>query len=93
MTQHRNKKSKRSKSKKSKRTGKHRSVVYPTNKSLKTICRSLLSNKISINMKEYKSGNKKIKSHLQAIAVAYSQIKKKYPECSKSLKRTRKSRK
>uniref|UniRef100_A0A6C0I506 Uncharacterized protein n=1 Tax=viral metagenome TaxID=1070528 RepID=A0A6C0I506_9ZZZZ len=93
MTQHRNKKSKRSKSKKSKRTGKHRSVVYPTNKSLKTICRSLLSNKISINMKEYKSGNKKIKSPLQAIAVAYSQIKKKYPECSKSLKRTRKSRK
>ena len=38
-------------------------------------------------MREYKEGNKKIKSDLQAIAVAYSQIKKKYPKCSRSLKR------
>lgn len=37
-------------------------------------------------MKEYKSGNKKIKSPLQAIAIAYSQIRKKHPKCSKSLK-------
>jgi hypothetical protein len=38
-------------------------------------------------MKEFKKGNKKIKSALQAIAISYSQIKKKYPKCSKSLKR------
>ena len=55
--------------------------------SLKNFCRSKLSNKIKINMKEYKQGNKKIKSPLQAIAIAYSQIKKKYPKCSRSLKR------
>lgn len=55
--------------------------------SLKSLCRSKLSNKIRINMKEYKQGNKRIKSPLQAIAIAYSQIKKKYPKCSKSLKR------
>ena len=56
-------------------------------KSLKDFCRSKLSNKIKINMKEYKQGNKKIKSAIQAIAIAYSQIKKKYPKCSRSLKR------
>jgi hypothetical protein len=38
-------------------------------------------------MKEYKSGNNKIKSPSQAIAIAYSQIRKKYPKCSKSLKK------
>ena len=38
-------------------------------------------------MKEYKQGNKRIKSAIQALAIAYSQIKKKYPNCSKSLKR------
>ena len=68
----RSKRSKRSKSKRS---------------SLKYFCRSKLSNKIKINMKEYKQGNKRIKSAIQAIAIAYSQIKKKYPNCSKSLKR------
>ena len=89
MTQHkyRNKRSKRSKRSKKSIRSKHKSIVYGSNKSLKTICRNLLSNKISINMKEYKSGNNKIKSPSQAIAIAYSQIKKKYPECSKSIKR------
>ena len=58
-----------------------------TKKSLKDFCRSKLSNKIKINMKEYKQGNKRIKSAIQAIAIAYSQIKKKYPKCSRSLKR------
>ena len=55
--------------------------------SLKKYCRSKLSNKIRINMKEYKQGNKKIKSPSQAIAISYSQVKKKYPKCSRSLKR------
>ena len=53
------KRSKKSISKKSIRS-KHKSIVYGSNKSLKTICRNLLSNKISINMKEYKSGNNKL---------------------------------
>ena len=72
------KRNKRSKSKKTRKTKRG---------SLKNFCRSKLSNKIKINMKEYKQGNKKIKSALQAIAISYSQIKKKYPKCSKSLKR------
>lgn len=55
--------------------------------SLKKTCRTKLSDKIKINMKEYKKGNKRIISPLQAIAIAYSQIKKKYPKCSRILKR------
>lgn len=50
-------------------------------------CRALLSSKISINMKEYKKGV--FKSPKQAIAVSYSQIKKKFPSCKKSLRRSR----
>lgn len=72
-----NRKSKRSKSKRSK----------SKRSSLKYFCRSKLSNKIKINMKEYKQGNKRIKSGIQAIAISYNQIKKKYPKCSKSLKK------
>ena len=71
-------KSNKSKSKKTRKTKRG---------SLKNFCRSKLSNKIKINMKEYKQGNKKIKSVLQAIAIAYSQINKKYPKCSRSLKK------
>ncbi len=75
--------------KNSKRTSKRTSKRSKRSKrgSLKKYCRSKLSNKIKINMKEYKQGNKKIKSHQQAIAISYSQIKKKYPKCSRSLKR------
>lgn len=72
---------KKSKSKKIIRKYKSKSM----RKSLKKFCRSKLSNKIKINMREMKSGNKRIKSRLQAIAIAYSQIRKKYPKCSKSL--------
>lgn len=72
--------------KNSKRKSK-KNIKKKSKKSLKEFCRSKLSNKIKINMKEYKKGNKRIKSHIQAIAIAYSQIKKKYPKCSKSLKR------
>jgi hypothetical protein len=73
-------KSRKSKLKKSK-------SKKPIRNSLKKICRSKLSNKIKINMREMKSGNKRIKSQLQAIAIAYSQIRKKYPKCSKVLKK------
>lgn len=44
-------------------------------------CKKRLSNKIRINMKEFKRG--RYVSRKQAIAVSYSQIKKKYPECKK----------
>lgn len=56
-------------------------------RSRKSFCKSKLSKKISINIREMKTGNKKIKSPKQAIAISYSQIKKKYPKCIKSLKR------
>lgn len=71
------------KSKKTKRSKRSKR----SKKSLKEFCRNKLSNKIRINMKELKSGSKRIKSQSQAIAVSYSQIKKKFPKCSRSLKR------
>jgi hypothetical protein len=77
------KRSKRSKRRSIKRSIKKRSKIS----SLKDFCRGKLSNKIKINMKEYKKGNKRIKSHIQAIAISYSQVKKKYPKCSRSLRR------
>ena len=43
----------------------------------KKYCREKLSNKIRINMGE------KWKSREQAIAVSYSQVRKKHPECKK----------
>lgn len=56
-----------------------------TKKSLKQKCQQWVSNKIAINMREYKKG--KYKSPKQAIAVAYSQVLKKHPECKRVMKR------
>ena len=42
-------------------------------------CKTALKEKIKINMREYNNG--KYSNRKQAIAVAYSQIKKKYPQC------------
>jgi hypothetical protein len=53
--------------------------------SLKTKCRSYLGKKIGINMQELKSG--RFANRFQALAVSYSQTKKKYPQCSRYLKR------
>jgi len=50
-------------------------------------CKKLLSDKIAINMREYKAG--RYVSRPQALAVSYSQIRKKYPRCSKSFGRSR----
>jgi hypothetical protein len=50
-------------------------------------CRSLLGKKIGINIHEGIYANK-----AQAIAVAYSQIRKRYPSCRRIL-RSKKSRK
>lgn len=42
-------------------------------------CKEALQEKIRINMREYNEG--RYVNRKQAIAVAYSQIKKKYPQC------------
>lgn len=64
--------------------------VYKTDKSKKPSkksrkCRDRLSDKIAINMREYKNG--RYKSPKQAIAVSYSQINKMYPNCRRHLKK------
>jgi len=56
----------------------------------KSDCQKALSRKIAINMKEYKAG--KYSSRSQAIAVAYSQVRKKKPSCSRFFKRSKKSK-
>ena len=74
-----------SKNKKKKKINKR--INRRSRSNVKSFCRSKLSKKIAINLREMKSGNKRIKSQKQAIAISYSQIKKKYPKCVKSLKR------
>ena len=51
-------------------------------RSKKSKCSQRLSKKIAINIREGLYS-----SRAQAIAVAYSQIRKKYPHCSRSLSR------
>ena len=51
----------------------------------KAKCKELLKEKIKINMEEWKSG--KFVSQKQALAVSYSQIKKKYPGCRRFFKK------
>jgi hypothetical protein len=46
-------------------------------------CKKLVYKKVAINLKEYKEG--RYLSPQQAIAVAYSQIREKYPSCKKYL--------
>jgi hypothetical protein len=50
---------------------------------MKLDCNAELKEKIKINTREYNNG--KYSSRKQAIAVAYSQIKKKYPQCKEQL--------
>jgi hypothetical protein len=68
----------RSKSKK--RSSKSKSNKPKSNKT-KLACRQALSRKIKINMGEYKQG--RFSSRKQAIAVSYSQIRKRKPQCKK----------
>ena len=51
-------------------------------------CRQYLSKKISINMEEYRKGM--YVSPAQAIAVAYSQVRKSHPACKRVLKQSKK---
>ena len=65
-----------------------RSVFKRSGKSKRKLnkvqCKKKLSSKIATNMREYKKGV--FVSRAQAIAVSYSQIKKKYPECKRYFK-------
>ena len=51
----------------------------------KSACQTKLKNKIRINMGEYKKG--KFSSRKQALAVSYSQVKKKSPGCKRFFSR------
>jgi transcriptional regulator with AAA-type ATPase domain len=62
----------------------------------KAQCKKRLSNKIKTNIREFKNkvkrrGSNKLlfKSRAQAIAVSYSQVKKKYPECKRYFKNSK----
>ena len=74
------KKSKKKKTvKKSKKKKSVKKSKTKTSKYTKKKCQSLLSKKIKLN-------SRKFSNHKQAIAVSYSQIKKKYPRCKKHFK-------
>lgn len=51
----------------------------------KKVCRSLVSHKVSANLKELAQG--RYTSRAQAVAVSYSQVQKKYPKCKRYLKK------
>ena len=54
-------------------------------------CKKYLQKKIGINISEFKNGLYVSKS--QAIAVAYSQVRKKHPSCRRVIKKTKSPRK
>lgn len=81
------KKSQPSLSKRSKSVRKMKSKSRKVKKSRKQKeCIAMVSKKIAINMKEFKDGLNFV-SPKQAIAVAYSQVKKKSPGCAKYFSR------
>jgi hypothetical protein len=55
------------------------------------VCKEKLSEKIRINMREYRKG--RWKSPQQAIAVSYAQVLKKSPSCKKALRAKKSSQK
>ena len=54
-------------------------------------CSMYLNRKIGINISEFKTG--RYKSPSQAVAVAYSQVRKEHPACNRMFPKIRKSRK
>lgn len=50
-------------------------------------CKKYLQDKIAINMNEYKQG--RYVSKAQAVAVSYSQVRKKHPSCKRILSKKR----
>jgi hypothetical protein len=75
------KKSYRKTSKRGSRKGAKRSSLTKRSPLTKRSCQSKLKNKIRINMSEYKKG--RFSSRQQALAVSYSQVKKKSPGCKR----------
>lgn len=73
------------KSKSRNRSRKVRSQKSKSRGYTKLKCRSYLSRKIKANMKELKAG--RWTSRQQALAVSFAQTAKKYPRCSRFLKR------
>ena len=59
-----------------KKRRRRRTKSNPTKK-----CKQYLKNKIKKTMREYKKKTKGIKNRKQALAIAYSQTKKKHPKC------------
>ena len=76
----------RSRSRRKSRRKSRRNVIYMT----EARCKAALKEKIRINIREYKDG--KYSSRQQAIAVAYSILSRKHPNCKKIFKRLRESR-
>lgn len=72
---------KKKKSRSTKRKVSKRNQKKIASKRLKSRCKNFLKKKIEINMKEYKKG--KLRSPSQAIAISYSQLKKKLPSCKR----------
>lgn len=66
-----------------KRSRRNKSKSRKTKLTTKQRCQKQLQNKIRINMREYKSG--RYVSPKQAIAVSYSQTKKRHPSCKRVL--------
>jgi len=64
----------------------------PVKSRYRSKCKKYLSKKIGINMREFNNGL--YKSKAQAIAVAYSQVRKSHPNCKRIIKsrKIRKSR-
>ena len=58
----------------------HSRVHSHSKSKLSPECKKKLNSKIAINMEEYHSG--RWSSPKQAIAVSYSQMRKKYPKCN-----------
>jgi hypothetical protein len=72
---------KKKKSKSTKRKNSKSKQKKIASKRLKSRCKNFLKKKIAINMTEYKKG--RFKSPAQAIAVSYSELKKRIPSCKR----------
>jgi hypothetical protein len=73
------------------RKSKRKSKSKSKRRSRSSKCKKYLQKKIGINISEFKNGLYISKS--QAIAVAYSQVRKKHPSCRRVIKKTKSPRK
>ena len=82
------KKSRKTSKNKSRKVGgsKKKSSKKKKRRDVKGLCKKRLQKKIEINMKEYEKDDKFV-SREQALAVSYSQVASKYPECRRYYRR------